>query len=162
MFHWNFLECSMCGPQYGPDARRTWVAKGPFPSYPSGNRLGSCYIFSALCFYLHNLSSTYCKPRLSKAPSVSPFMCPDLSLCAHPCDVLDMLGAVLRVFHATSLLQPARQVQFVFTLQKRKTDRDRLMIFLKVTKLPRVRARTQVHSQLDSLPVLPFAGPRLR
>lgn len=104
MFHWNFLECSMCGPQYGPDARRTWVAKGPFPSYPSGNRLGSCSIFSALCFYLHNPSCIYCKPRLSKAPSVSPFMCPDLSLCVHPCDVLDMLGAVLRVFHATSLL----------------------------------------------------------
>lgn len=66
-----------------------------------------------------------------------------------------MLGAVLRAFHVTSLLQLVRQVQFVFILQKKKkTDRDRLMIFLKVTKLLRVRARTQVHSQLDSLPVL--------
>lgn len=143
--------------------RRTGVAKGPFPGYPSGNCLGSCTVFSALSSYLNNLSSIYCKPRLSKAPSASPSMCPDLSRCAHPCDVLDMLGAVLRAFHVTSLLQLVRQVQFVFILQKKKkTDRDRLMIFLKVTKLLRVRARTQVHSQLDSLPVLPFAGPRLR
>lgn len=131
VFHWNFLERSMCGPQYGPDARRTGVVKGPFPSYPSGNCLGSYTIFSALRIYLHNLSSIYCKPHLSKAPSASPFMCPELSLCAHPCDVLDMLGTVLRAFHATSLLQPVRQVQFVFILQKRKTDRDRLMSFSK-------------------------------
>lgn len=104
--------------------RRTGVAKDPFPGYPSGNCLGSCTVFSALSSYLNNLSSIYRKPRLSKAPSASPFMYPDLSRCAHPCDVLDMLGAVLRAFHVTSLLQLVRQVQFVFILQKKKTDRQ--------------------------------------
>lgn len=97
---------------YGPNAKRTRVAEGPFPNYPCGICFGTCCIASALCFFLLSLCLLQTLP-VQSSPCLSTTL--EFSLPALSCDVFSCdAGDVLRVSPVISLFA---------TLVKEKTDK---------------------------------------